>query len=348
MADLTIVIPSFNRPCFVVRNCRFLAGSGFKVLVLDGSAADIGSYFIGMNHVRYIHAPFSLTERLKMAASLVDTPYVAMLGDDDFFSISAVNQFCGFLDSNPEFVSCGGKSVGFYPRFGQLWGLDQYSRGRDFSLDFEDPLSRVILHFGAAYFPAHIYSVVRRDVWCNAVRIACDSPVQVLGILEFLVELVIVASGKSKLFNRLYWYRSHHENIQIVGTESCLNPESSLVEWWSSSKSSRQRSDFFNYLLTNLSNMNSGVLIAVGLTGYSVFIKSKKIHAWHNAVKSDFRWGSRLVRILSFFKRFTKRFMWSHRSLDDQLNKLSAHGVDIDFGEVNVIRALVLRQTDES
>ena len=47
-------------------------------------------------NISYFHEPFSFRERLAKAAVLVDTPYVAMLADDDLYFKAGLDECVSF------------------------------------------------------------------------------------------------------------------------------------------------------------------------------------------------------------------------------------------------------------
>ena len=92
ISNLSIVIPTYNRQDYALRNMKFWSERGASVYVLDGSSLAIDKERmkeIGPN-VRYCHMPVSIHERLLAATNFISTPYCIMLSDDEFFIPSAL------------------------------------------------------------------------------------------------------------------------------------------------------------------------------------------------------------------------------------------------------------------
>src|SRR5574337_94950 len=92
LSKLTLVIPTYNRQRYVLRNMRYWSGSTVTVHVLDGSERPIpAEEMVGLAAtINYHHLPISWLNRLGKVANLVQTEYAALLGDDEFFLPNAL------------------------------------------------------------------------------------------------------------------------------------------------------------------------------------------------------------------------------------------------------------------
>lgn len=97
LSQLTIFIPTYNRPLELERAIEYWRETPVNVHFLDGSKEawfPIGSVQ-GAANVHYHHVPQSTEEhwqssylwRINLAAELADTPYSALCADDDFFTV---------------------------------------------------------------------------------------------------------------------------------------------------------------------------------------------------------------------------------------------------------------------
>jgi len=91
LSKLTIVIPTYNRQSYALRNMRYWSGRGAIVHVIDGSPVTISKDdLVGLaDNIHYHHHPNSLYERFKYSLQLIRTDYSALLSDDEFFLPSA-------------------------------------------------------------------------------------------------------------------------------------------------------------------------------------------------------------------------------------------------------------------
>ena len=53
--------------------------------------------------------------------SIVKTPYVALIGDEDFFIQSSISDCIEFLDNNKDYVSCNGLPLSFNFNKGKIY-----------------------------------------------------------------------------------------------------------------------------------------------------------------------------------------------------------------------------------
>lgn len=103
-ALLTIVVPTKNRQEYieqVVDAFSVLHDQRIKLVIHDNSENELVSQCILVNNVSYIHFndQISMHENFSMAIGYVDTPYMCIAGDDDFFT-HHIGQILDFLEEN--------------------------------------------------------------------------------------------------------------------------------------------------------------------------------------------------------------------------------------------------------
>jgi len=97
LSELTIIIPTYNRPFQLERAIEYWRDTPVTVHILDGSEKPwfpIG-VFPGTNTISYNHLPQNIGEsstdnysrRIALATELAKTNYSALCSDDDFFTI---------------------------------------------------------------------------------------------------------------------------------------------------------------------------------------------------------------------------------------------------------------------
>src|SRR5688500_10451584 len=90
---VTLIVPTLNRPDFMLRTLRYYAAAGIdgKILIGDSSAPEyasrIRSYLQSggaLLHATHVECPgLDGPATLLKLEALVDTPYVVFIGDDD-------------------------------------------------------------------------------------------------------------------------------------------------------------------------------------------------------------------------------------------------------------------------
>lgn len=209
MKDLTIVIPSYERHSFLERAISFWSKFEVKLLILDGSMAPLPGYKDNCLHgnIKYINRQVSVKERLHMASTLLDTKYIAMIGDDEFFIPSGLKKCMEELDLCPEYVSCMGRALRFKYDGNSVIASLVYEEMENHSLSGEDPIQRINTHM-SNYTCATIYSVVRSEVWREAANIAFIDCYDTYNAEEIQFELAVAYQGKTKVIPVLTWLRS--------------------------------------------------------------------------------------------------------------------------------------------
>lgn len=111
LRDVTIVVPTFERPSRIWAQIRSYDRFPLKMLILDGSDRPVyknRSYL--SKHVRYFSNPGQKTffERLLQGISLVETEYLVFLDDEDYISVSGIRKCCEELINSLDLQSaCG-------------------------------------------------------------------------------------------------------------------------------------------------------------------------------------------------------------------------------------------------
>jgi hypothetical protein len=111
---LTVVVPSFGRPEFILRQLVYWSGTSAHLLILDGSPDPIPESVREVVDARreldYLHRPVGLQERLHEARDLIRTEYTVMGGDDEFLLRGGLADAVGILDLEQTLVASMGQS----------------------------------------------------------------------------------------------------------------------------------------------------------------------------------------------------------------------------------------------
>lgn len=246
MKKLTLVIPSYNRPDYLIRNMSYWSGRGPIVHILDGSEHPIESSLLHEfdKNIKYHHIPTPLEHRINEACGLIETEYASLLADDELFIPSTLQSSIEELEENPELVSCMGRCMSFYWENGSVYGNPQYPRMKNLSISDNSPEERMLRHM-QNYVPSSIYSVVRSNIWKTAFKQHNEFQTSVLAIWELQVEISICYLGKTKIIPKLHWLRS----MENQSVHRALG----FRDWWDSKKFRAEQEIFFRRLAKTLS-----------------------------------------------------------------------------------------------
>ena len=120
-SDLTVILILKDRVQFTFRWMRYVDAVHFpfKILIADGGSDEkimqqlaIQENYPNVNY-EYIRYPYDETYKhfyIKIVdvISRVDTPYVLMADNDDFFLVDGIKLSIDFLKKNKDFSSCRG------------------------------------------------------------------------------------------------------------------------------------------------------------------------------------------------------------------------------------------------
>ena len=114
--NLTIVIPTHNRHKYLKRTIKYWANCGAKLLVLDGSDIKLEDPSLKEKNTKYIYNPNNFYNRLLSSIKYIDTEFMILGSDDEFYLPSALSSCVAFLTKETSYSSCQGLALGFGTR----------------------------------------------------------------------------------------------------------------------------------------------------------------------------------------------------------------------------------------
>ncbi len=211
--DLTILVPTINRPAYCAAQLRFFRDCGVRhqIVVADSSrpaeAKAVQDACVGIAEYWAHDLPFC--DKLLAAVSRIDTPFVALAPDDDIAFPHAIDEALDFLVGNPDYVVAQGYTL----RFGikdndfDIHSVFTYVP----SITQTDPLER---HYNLMRrYQPFIWAVIRRDVLLSALQ-AVQVHVTTLTPLfqELMFMSVAILQGKIAMLPIIYAMRGMEES----------------------------------------------------------------------------------------------------------------------------------------
>ena len=219
LKELTIVIPTYNRPNFVKRSIIFWSGKLPSIIVLDGSLHSLDKEFLSSlgNNIKYFHYPkLVYEERLKKIHQLVSTKYCMLHADDEFFLPSGLSECIKEIELH-DLVCCLGRCLEFDYKDSlinaQPW-LPLHAPFDGYSLLDERPLVRIHKHMHP-YLCSTIYAVTKTDVLLNNISFNLNNDPECM-FYELSYGICSAYQGKSKVINTLSWLRSKENDPLYV------------------------------------------------------------------------------------------------------------------------------------
>jgi glycosyltransferase domain-containing protein len=238
--ELTLVIPTLGREKFVDRQIGILGDCGVRVILVDGGRVGRTTEWVrGLPPTfSYYSLPGeSLPTRMRFASSLVISPFVATLADDDIFLPSALSRLVKELIVKPEASSAMGRTYRFHVADGEFRGARRYDFDEEFPVreSWQSVTTYVTENFTRQY---NYYAVFRREVWKRNIKVAYQIEYSCPYVSEVAVRLLGVLQGNGAMVSVLWWLRSDEsEPVSTRGWERKVG----LFEWFHDEESRIER-----------------------------------------------------------------------------------------------------------
>jgi glycosyltransferase domain-containing protein len=181
-----------------------------KILVDSARTKPIGHdlWDTGVNYI--LRTDADVYEKVSEALSLVETPYVIMMADDDFVLPGAVVAAVRFLLKNPRYVAANGQQVKMSEPEGALdesYGRWQYFHLRRYPVVSKSCVKRFNRMFRAFFAPTH--AVLRTDVLCDAIRLVAENrELRPVRFFDKILGFIVAVKGNSMMLPVLFQIRS--------------------------------------------------------------------------------------------------------------------------------------------
>lgn len=250
---LTVVILSYGRQDFLLRQVVYWGNDAAKVVIVDGSVEPLSKsaqeVISTQQNITYIHLPEKFTARLVCAASHIETPYAVLLGDDEFLLKDSLSKTIKKLEDDPALVACIGQSLGFYlSRDARVCTYDKGYRHWKYEVMQDDVRGRLITAM-KQYNAATCYAVLRQPVWSRSWGSVQNwsSPYA----CEMQQAITTYIWGKVTTIDEVYWLRSH-ENAPV--SNKGFDRKLLFRDWWLSPKFEQERKQFVGFLANEAKN----------------------------------------------------------------------------------------------
>jgi len=124
--NISIVIPTMDRPEFMERNLHYYAKTGFKGCILIGDSSSDVNFEKTANVKKSIDHDFDIIHKfiprdkfnnsglvIREVSKMIDTDYVCFSGDDDFLIPKTLGECVHFLNNNHDFAGAHGHRINF-------------------------------------------------------------------------------------------------------------------------------------------------------------------------------------------------------------------------------------------
>lgn len=272
--NLTIIIPTYNRPKDVIRAMKFWSGKGPEVFVLDGSQEKIEFNEKNFHeNINYYYMNSSYNDRLKFAVNLEKNKYTLLHADDEFHLPENLVKCIDFLERNKDYGSCIGQCNSFSYSNGVTEFYESYTNLIGHQVDAITENERMEYHF-INYVPSSIYGVCCTSNWDKCVNFMTEKQFSAYAIEEYQFEGMMSLLGKMKVLENVTWLRNNI-NKSHGGTENSNGRSLLFYQWWEKNEWKEEKKEFLDICEKyNLSEFDGRVCFK---SGYEhLFRKMKK------------------------------------------------------------------------
>ena len=230
--EVTIIIPTYQRPTFLLRNLSFWSSTNVKIIVADGSPTSELSFLENGKHsVEYFRTQESMELRLATAASRVKTKYAIISGDDEFMLPKSISILQDFLNLNSDYVCCIGRCIAFEKRKSSkskspflLLRPDKPGQANH-QVNQTNSIERISYHI-SNYQVSTFYALHRSKNLASILNRVSTIKISSPYGAELFFETASAESGKSRVLSIPSWLRSS-ENTPVRS----LIGDISLADW---------------------------------------------------------------------------------------------------------------------
>jgi len=201
------------------------------LLVLDGSTTSL-TELPDSEYLTYVHTPLCVHDRLRLATTLIKTPYCLMVSDDEYIlPCSLYSMLCHLVNTTYASISGGvlayiwhrstpPRTLNLFP----IYTTSLYTYPPSFT-----KADRLFSHLGHNYSPKYINSLMSTTLWVLSMSLSLDCSPPVFGLSELIFEACASYLSSHTVIHDVYWLRSFDVLPTVAfSKESPHNPNNSM------------------------------------------------------------------------------------------------------------------------
>ncbi len=241
MIKVAIIIPTMNRPDFMLRQFEFYEymNSPHPIYVLDSSNPENAKKLTdGISRLKGLSITYKWgppgTDYVYTLMPLVKEKYCIQSCDDDLVIPDTISECAEFLENNPDYGTCAGKQINIRllkEDYNKPYGvIERQTRPLGRSIEDENMLKRVKDFWSSQYFIC--FAVTRTDTQ-RLIRNITKHFGMASDMFEFILFNILLTSGKAKVIDRLGYImqRSDLPFFDHSLTEQFLSYPAIQEEW---------------------------------------------------------------------------------------------------------------------
>lgn len=352
LSQLTIVIPTYGRPVYVRRQVEFWKDLPVQVVIADGGTDEFElGQVTGEASFKYLNSHESFYSRMLDVVSHINTEYVAVLGDDDFFSPDGLRRCIKRLDRDTSIVGCVGRSVRFFYQAGRILAEQRDPESSEFPTDVVTGLQRLHSMYHPGKIGALFYGVYRSEPWKEVVSATYSSQFATGYIYDTIIRTLLTYRGPIGIEDSLMWYCSS-ENPPIKSAPG-MERRVELLEWLTIPEFEAERDSCRTLLIKSVSAVGNDDLR--NIEPAIDFVLAELRRRYELKAQISMGMAARARRVVMAFtprwiKRLGKRIMpralrrqldWNVQEISQVATQLRSGGIDVNDQDLEQISLLV-------
>ena len=195
----------------------------YDIYVADGSSnTDVKKYLnkeklFRRLKIKYVKSKYDKTwkiycNKIQLALNNINTPYILLADDDDFYLFENIQKCIDRLDENKKLVSCGGQTVNFQILDGDVYGKKiEFIKKSQNSYMSESILQNIKLYFKNS--PGIYYNIHRIDYFKEAWGLSNNQNFKNARMTELFIEMYLLTFGKNEFLSFPYYYRQFGKSV---------------------------------------------------------------------------------------------------------------------------------------
>ena len=217
---ITIIIPTINRPEFIIRYIDYLQLSNFDGELLIGDSSDILEFNITSQHIKDNSFSFQIIhhsypkkmhyEVIRELIPLISMPFCLYMCDDDFIIVETLNKAINFLTKNLDYSAVGGRGIMCYTSYNDNCFKINYLHKIDFNNILENTSIERLHNLIYSKHNVIAYSISRTKDFILRWPVSNLFDEKALAI-ELMPCFAIPIQGKLLTLNDLFVIRTNHD-----------------------------------------------------------------------------------------------------------------------------------------
>lgn len=285
-SDITIIIPTHNRPSLLKRSLKYYSEYKINIIVVDSSEVNLNCK--NNKYLQYFYCPnLSYNEKLLLGSQNIKTKYTTICADDDFFSLNGLLIGLEFLEKNNDYGSVQGNTIIFYRYFKFfIFCKENNTHLNNFSRDNKNIKNRIFEKFLKQNL---LYSLTRSKIFIETCRIACKF--EEISIFEVTDSIVKSIMAKQKTLN-IFWNARDMKRYTFY-TSSKKNSKNLILEDFSKFIQTKKGNNYIKNLTTMFSKF--------------IFEKNLNVEEFRKLLIKNFK-AKKKISYKNIHNKFFKRF----------------------------------------